>query len=912
MALALRLAGAVRPALAVSLACVSRLAIAVMPARVLRMALALTVLALLTAAPAGAEPGFEYGEVTRFGGFDSSAFNGGNYGGAPTPGRFLDPTGFAVDSVDNTVYVVDRTSRYAHNPTSWRIQQFSPTGVLEGATMFTLPNNNFAAYAIEGLAVDRRAGRLYALVVGSPPAGLNNLPPVARELLAWSTKPVAGGLVAATAVGGGQLPPDPLAGEGPGSPGTVGGLVSSKAQLLSGATPLYGPQGIAVDPLEAADVDNPVVIEASDLKSPPGDTIVQRVATQPQGATATGDLLSRWSGASVAGQLDGSWGPLGISTNSDGTLTVLLQASGATATDVYAVKLKADFSAAFALDSPTNVPPGGDFDETPMFTDSAPFATPAGVGVSDLEGAGPQVVQLSAAVPGSTAGPYAGVVFSDRPGDYQVSPNVPPGPEYWIPGEEITENFEANIGVRLLESGRGEEAISDLPGRTIVNTLGNGARGGPCNIGASEAALAAGAGGTLWILDRGPKSDKPETSGQGREVIELAPGASQRPCPQPSGTFTMTPVGGTGVSGESGPETHTPPLTVPAGIPVTFSASSVNRRGGKPFAYEWDLDGSTTAGPAGDGFDKVYEMTPPKYYYPPSSVTYVYTRPGEYKVRFRMRTDYGVYTPPHPGTVVVTKALAQPEADFTATPAGQQVTFNASGSKPGIGTIVNYHWNWGDGSEEDESAQTPVVAHTYAEPRSYQVTLTVTNSSYQSATSAPRTVTVVAPPPARAAASLSGPLYDIPAPFALYPIPPGSGPNRAPTRLTPRARWAGGALSVALSCPAAKQLCAGTVSIETAAAILASKAGRGRHRASRLLLGHAGFDIPGGQSRTVRVRLSARGMALLKNSKRLKALVTVSAHDSLGDPGATTLRLTLNAPVAPARGSSRGAKHSRR
>jgi PKD repeat protein len=867
----------------------------------LRLALGLMLLTLLAAAPAGAEPGFEYGEVTRFGGFDSSAFNGGSYGGTPTPGRFLDPTGFAVDPVDNTVYVVDRTSRDFHNPTSWRIQQFSPTGVLEGATMFTLPNNNFAAYAIEGLAVDHRSGRLYALIVGSPPA--TDFVPVAQEVLAWSTKPVAGGLVAATVVGGGQLPPDPLASEAVGSPGTVGGLVSSKAQLLAKNPPLYDPQGIAVDPLEVPGVDNPVAIEASDLANPPGNTIVQQVATQPQGATTTGDLLLSWSGASVLGQLEGSWGPLGISASPDGTLTVLLQASGATVTDVYVVKLKADLSEAMALDSPANVPPGGDSDESPMFTDSPPFATPAGVGVSDLGGAGPQVVRLSAAVPGSTAGPYAGVVFSGQPADYQVGPNVPPGPEYWIPGEEITENFEANIGVRLLESGRGEEAISDLRGRTIVNTLGNGAKGGPCNIGASEAALAEGAGGTLWIIDRGPKSDKPEASGQGREVIELAPGASQKPCPQPSGTFTMTPAAGAKKTGE---ET----LEVPAGTPVTFSASSVNRQGGKPFAYEWDLDGSTTGGPAHDGFDKVYEMTAPKYYYPPSSITYTYTRTGEYKVRFRMRTDYGVYTPPHSGTVVVTKALAQPEANFTAMPAGQQVTFNASGSKPGVGTIVNYHWNWGDGSEEDESAQTPVLAHTYAEPGSYQVTLTVTNSSYQSVISAPQTVTVVAPAPVQPAASLSGPLYDIPAPFAPYPIPPGPRVDRAPTRLAPRARWAGGTLSVALSCPAAKKLCVGTVNIETAAVIVASKAGRGRHRASRLLLAHVGFDIPGGHSRTVKARLSARGMALLKSSKRLKVLVTVSAHDSLGDPGATTLRFTLDAP--PARRSSRGAAHSRR
>ena len=886
-------------------------------ARALRMALAVVVLALLVAAPASAEPGFEYGEVTRFGGFDSSAYNGGNFGGTPTPGKFLDPTGFAVDPVDNTVYVADRTSRDFHDPTSWRIQQFSPTGALLGTTLFTLPNNNFEAYAVEGLSVDHRAGRLYALIVGSPPA--QDFTPTAQELLAWSIKPVAGGLVAATAAGGGQLPPDPLAGEVSGSPGTVGGLISDKEQLLSGVTPLYGPQGIAVDPLEVPDVDNPVAIEASDLNpesgpgSPRGDTIVQQVATQPQGAKATGDLLSSWNGATLAGELGTSWGPLGVSTDSDGALTVLLVASGKSATNVYAVKLKADLSQATVLDSDANVSPGGDRDELSMYLSGAPFDSLAGDRVSDLTGAGPQLVQLSEAVPGSAAAPYASVFFSTESRDIQVGTNAPSETEYWSPGEAPP--FEANIGVRLLEPGLGEESISDLQGHTIVNTLGNEATHGLCNIGAPEAVLAAGANGTLWILDRGPSTEAAGASGQGREVIELVPstelpqGAGQQLCPKPEGTFTMTPADEAHES-KSGEET----LTVSAGTPVTFNTKSVNRRGGRPFAFEWDLDGSTTGGPAHDGFDKVYEMTPPYYYYPPASVTYMYTRVGEYQVRFRMRTDYGVYTPPHAGIVKVTKALSQPEARFSMTQSGpEQVTFNAGGSTPGIGTIVNYHWNWGDGSEEDESAQNPVAVHTYAEPGPYQVRLTVTNSSYQSATSAPQTVTVVAPP-APAVASLGGPLYDIPLPFPLYPIPPAPAPapNRVPTRLSPYARFADGSLSVTLACPASKKLCAGTVDIETAAAVAAARASKGKHRASRLLLGRAAFSIPGGHSRTVKVRLSVKGMALLRSSKRLKVLVSVAAHDSLGDPGTTMLRLTLNAPAVHPRGFSVRGKHSRR
>ncbi len=898
-----------------------------MAARALRAALALVLLALVGAAPASAEPGFEYEEVlpesgVRIGGFDSSAYDHGRFDGPLTAGKFVDPTGFAVDPVDNTVYVVDRTSSKAANPTDWRIQEIDPvTGEVLGTTTFTLPNEPSEGLGkpanesgIEGLAVDRQAGRLYALVVGPPlPSSLNSGIPAAQELLAWNTRPNAGKLEAAPG-----LPDDS-------GLHTTGALVSSEEQLSpAGVTPLYRPQGIAVDPLDVSGVDNPVAIEASEATR--GYTIVQQIATT-QGAEL-GDRLGHWSGTSVEHQTGGNLSPLGISTSPEGTLTVLLNAEEGvpSSASVYVVNLNATLSEATVLDGPANVPPRGDSDQSPMFGDEAPFSE-ATVQVTNPRGAGPQAVQLSAVTEDGPAAPYAAVFFSEETTDAQTSLTGPPGPEYWTSGEHSSEEYEANIGVRLLEP-EASSTISDLQGRTIVNTLGNGARGGPCNIGAPEAALAAGAGGTLWILDRGPYTGAPEARGQGREIIELAPLSSgSKQCVKPKGTFTMTaPKSGQGASGTetetvSGEET----LKISAGTTVTFNSElvkhksgvgqpeGVNREGGKPFAYEWDLDGSMTGGPANDGFDKVYEMVPPHYYFPPSSITHTYTSPGEYKVRFRMRSDYGIYTPPNAGTVIVTKAPFHPEPRFTATPSGpDQMTFNANGSTPGVGKIIDYHWKWGDGGEEDEDPQTAFVTHTYAEPGNYQVTLTVTNSAYQSATSTPQTVTVVAPPPAKAAV-LTGPLYAIPAPFALYPIP-SVLPDRAPTRLVPHAHFTGGALNVTLACPATKRLCAGTISIETAAAIVAAKAGKSRHKAkkSRLLLGHAVFSIPGGQRRTVKVRLSAQGTALLERDRRLKTLLIVAAHDSLGDPATTTLALTLNAPAAHGSGSSGRDKHPKR
>jgi PKD domain len=846
-------------------------------ARRLWMILLPSLAALALAAPADADSTSEYGEVLRFGGFDSSSYNSGQYGGPLTPGRLLDPTGFAVDPQDNTVYIVDRTSSYKHNPTSWRIQELSPGGVLGtagtvlGTTTFTLANGNFGAYAIAGLAVDHRAGRLYALVIGPPPPfSPNNLMPVTQELLAWSTTP--DGSRALLAAPG--LASDPLH--------TTGGLVSSATQLRSGRTPLFGPQGVAIDPLESPGQDNPVVIEASDLSENGngnpviGDTIVQQVATDGQ---HTGDLLGSWSGASLTGELGASWGPDGMSTNPDGTITALLDASNLSATNAYVVRLNADLTHPVVLNSDAIEPPNIDLDQAPLLIDKAPFASVAGVGISDMAGAGPEVIQLSSTVANRTVGPYAAIFFSDNNLDHQVGPTATPVPEYWVSRET-----EANLGVRLLRPAA-DGTIVDPQGNTIVNTLGNGAVGGACNIGAPAAALASGAAGTLWILDRGPKADVPKSTGQGREIVELVPGAGHL-CPQPSGTFTMTPDGG---SSQSGAET----LKISAGTQVTFDASPIKRQEGKPFAYEWDLDGNATNGPKHDGFETVNEMQSPEYIYPPPIATYKYTQPGRYTVRARFRSDYGVYMMP-PATVIVT-GPAHPQASFTviSPPGSQQATFDASGSTAGIGTIVNYHWRWGDGSEEDEGPGAPVLTHTYAQPGSYVVTLTVTNSAYQSGTSAPQTVVVEASrsPTPELVSSLTGPLYAIPpAPLYAIPVPP----RGALLHLVAHARFARGRLAVKLSCPTAKVSCTGAVRVETAAALAARGRHQGKHRASRLLLGSAPFTVAGGGHATVSVRLSAQGMALLKRVKHLSALVIVSAHDALGDPGSASLRLTLS------------------
>ncbi|MEM0057782.1 MAG: PKD domain-containing protein [Candidatus Bathyarchaeia archaeon] len=85
--------------------------------------------------------------------------------------------------------------------------------------------------------------------------------------------------------------------------------------------------------------------------------------------------------------------------------------------------------------------------------------------------------------------------------------------------------------------------------------------------------------------------------------------------------------------------------------------------------------------------------------------------------------DCTTWPPPQP------PSTPHPTASFTWTPhtpkVGQTVTFDASASKPNGGTIIDYTWNFGDGSV----GYGKMVVHAYNSPGTYTVTLNVTDSN---------------------------------------------------------------------------------------------------------------------------------------------------------------------------------------
>ncbi len=916
--------------------------------RLVVLAAALLPVWLASQTPAVADAAIEYHEVTRFGGFDAAGFQFGGYGHALAPGELLEATGFAVDPVDNTVYVADRVSSVEAARPRWRIQKLDPErcmlgrsveGCVLGTTEFSLPGGRQTSSTIAGLAVDPKAdegaGRLYALVMG-PVRVANSYAPnatAAQELLAWSVKPepcepgcgpTGGALVAAPGEKA-PLPIDPL--------GSTGGLVSNEAQLNSGPTPLYDPQGLAVDRLEqqgaGGPVDNPIVIEASDLAgSNPaneftpvswglgyfytefetkGNTIVQQVLTRKINLfEKTGFLVSpRWSSSTVSAALGGSWGPRGIfddagrsgSGEPDRSISVLLHGSELTPTNAYVVKLSPDLKEQLVLNRDGGEP--AQAAQAPMHLDAGPFFTDTLSSratqlqpPNELRNAGPEVAQLENNL-------YAADFYLGEPECENASGYWHSEPQRPCVKREA-KNGAANIGVRLLEPYATGVISSPAEGAAaqqepvVATTLGNedppyGAspyEASPCSIGAEDAALAAGSKETLWVLDRGPTSESLVNQGaellvqtpeaetrRGRQIIELAPGAGPGACPHPSGTFTMRLACGEGRSGE---------ISAPQGEKVTFDASSVNVPHVAPFAYEWEFEA--------EGSHESQLLSTHH-----AAFEHVFSAEGSYRVQLKVLSDYGTYRPP-PATVKVTSAAAAaPHAQFEVTsPTGaQQATFDASASAPGTcNTITNYLWSWGDGSstEDDEEAD---VVHTYAASGSYAVRLTVINNHYQrSAPSNPLLVTV-SPPTTLVATEPAPPI----APTTVASSPPGPappGPARGPTRLIARASFSAGVIRTAVSCPAVKVSCVGSVRIETAAALPANPPNRhAGGRVRRLVLGQAPFSLAGGRSRTLTMRLAAKGVTLLRRLGRLPILVVVSARDPLGDPGVATVHLTL-------------------
>lgn len=140
-----------------------------------------------------------------------------------------------------------------------------------------------------------------------------------------------------------------------------------------------------------------------------------------------------------------------------------------------------------------------------------------------------------------------------------------------------------------------------------------------------------------------------------------------------------------------------------AGMTKQFDASASRDSDGRIEEFRWNF---------GDG-TQAFGQT----------VSHTFSRSGRFSVRLTVADDRGAVAD-------VTRTIlinASPVAVFTFEEDPNdslRFTFDGSGSSDSDGTISRFRWDFGDGSPEEEGSS---VAHTYAIPGAFTVTLTVTD-----------------------------------------------------------------------------------------------------------------------------------------------------------------------------------------
>jgi lysophospholipase L1-like esterase len=284
-----------------------------------------------------------------------------------------------------------------------------------------------------------------------------------------------------------------------------------------------------------------------------------------------------------------------------------------------------------------------------------------------------------------------------------------------------------------------------------------------------------------------------------------------------------------------------------APVAVAFSAAGSSvADGGAVASYRWDFgDRSTANGPV------------------PS---HVYDQSGAYKIRLEVTAANGAVDTAT-ATVRVTNEPPVAAVDAPAEGvAGEPVAF-ASTSRDSNGSVAEWAWDFGDGSEPGTGAR---AEHTFRRPGTYEVRLQVADDEGEEASVAvPVRITAQRPSGPAGPDSQPGSAARPGSPDA----PRGERLRRARLTLVRGLRWdIGGRLLVRARCAAGRQPCRGVVTVR-----------RGHRRlAAAKLRAAAGTRL--------RLRLRARG-AVARRLRTNGARVVVRARLADGQVTAFSTRL---------------------
>jgi len=164
--------------------------------------------------------------------------------------------------------------------------------------------------------------------------------------------------------------------------------------------------------------------------------------------------------------------------------------------------------------------------------------------------------------------------------------------------------------------------------------------------------------------------------------------------------------------------------------PMVFSGAGSSDSDGEIIAYEWNLGDWTRK----SGVD----------------ITHAYKKPGIYKVTLKVVDDSGAKNRTASDTLKVfvnDPPVADAGKDHKGS-AGEAIVFDASKSLDRDGRLIEFKWDFGDGTQQKVTDQAKMVSHTYERPGKYWAALTVTdNSGSSSATNQDKALVIINSPP---------------------------------------------------------------------------------------------------------------------------------------------------------------------
>ncbi|WP_426976583.1 PKD domain-containing protein [Pseudarthrobacter sp. O4] len=141
---------------------------------------------------------------------------------------------------------------------------------------------------------------------------------------------------------------------------------------------------------------------------------------------------------------------------------------------------------------------------------------------------------------------------------------------------------------------------------------------------------------------------------------------------------------------------------------VAFDGSGSSDADGTVASYAWDFGDGTAAGTG-------------------QKVSHTYGQAGTYTARLTVTDNAGATHESSQSVTVVAAAVnAAPVSSFAAAASDLVVAFDGSGSSDADGTVASYAWDFGDGTAAGTGQQ---VSHTYGQPGTFTVRLTVTDNA---------------------------------------------------------------------------------------------------------------------------------------------------------------------------------------